>query len=326
MPLRPPSVEECAESGTALHQYGSISDGNSVGAGQFGSVFRTTTGDGRPVAVKINRRPLVPGTSADEEEEQAAAIQHEHDLMCFTSEVGVMRDAAVSHPNIVEFVNHGVCQHRGVGSIGFIVLELLEGKDLRKMLFRERNITLPQARKWAEQLASALAHLHDLRVIHRDVKPSNCMICDAEHETHSRLKLVDFGLSLRFPPKVGVSGAAAATVQELCITSFQVEQRVGVPAYMAPEVYRRVPYGTPVDVYAFGAVLQRMLANAVPPNAFEKLRASLMQRPATASRWPPDLLELTRDCCAAEALHRPRARQLVELLASHAVSIDGAEG
>jgi len=104
------------------------------------------------------------------------------------------------------------------------------------------------------------------------------------------------------------------------------EQRVGVPAYMAPEVYRRVPYGTPVDVYAFGAVLQRMLANAVPPNAFEKLRASLMQRPATASRWPPDLLELTRDCCAAEALHRPRARQLVELLASHAVSIDGAEG
>ncbi|KAG5191158.1 hypothetical protein JKP88DRAFT_296650 [Tribonema minus] len=96
------------------------------------------------------------------------------------------------------------------------------------------------------QLARALAHLHARHVIHRDVKPENCLL-DAD----GRVKLADFGCAVHAPPP---AHAARAT---LC----------GTPEYLTPEMAgARAPraYGAGVDVWALGVFAFELLCGATP--------------------------------------------------------------
>ena len=152
--------------------------GPCLGMGAFATVHaavRKQTGE--RVAIKISRKAIVGSAEADSTQEAAF----------FRAEVALMSSKGVGHPNIVRCFGHGTMPCEG-GAAGFLVMEMLPGKDLRARL--RAPIDLSDVETWSMQLALALAHLHAHGIVHRDVKTSNLML-----DHLSELKLVDFGLA-----------------------------------------------------------------------------------------------------------------------------------
>lgn len=100
----------------------------------------------------------------------------------------------LQHPNIVHFK---FCLIRRAKI--YIVMEYIRGGTLRQIIAQDEH-SLDDLKIWFAQLVSALGYLHDNGIMHRDVKPSNCMI-----DTFGRLKLTDFGLALQEEDMNGTS-------------------------------------------------------------------------------------------------------------------------
>jgi serine/threonine-protein kinase len=154
----------------------------------------------------------------------------------------------------------------------------------------------------------ALAAAHAADVVHRDIKPSNIYL-DGPEETP---KILDFGIAK-------IAGAAALG-QNLTTDG----SLLGTPAYMAPERFRRGPYGPRSDVYSLGTVLYEMLAGRLPfvPSSPDPLALVAMQvedePPPLRPLYPdvsPSLEALVRSSLDKDAEARPSAEQLARRLA-----------
>merc|ERR1719510_1836192 len=75
----------------------------------------------------------------------------------------------------------------------YLVMEYCAGGDLMTILMREDILTIPQARFYIAELACAINSVHELKFVHRDLKPDNVLIANSGH-----IKLSDFGLAKRF--------------------------------------------------------------------------------------------------------------------------------
>ena len=119
-------------------------------------------------------------------------------------------------------------------------------------------------------VADALAHLHELGVVHRDVKPENILVGKDDHAT-----LLDFDLAAR----VGERSPAAVA---------------GTIAYLSPEQARAEPATPAADLYGFGAVLFQALAGQVPfsGSVAEVLEAHANQAPPRPSSLAAELEHL----------------------------------
>jgi serine/threonine protein kinase len=175
--------------------------------------------------------------------------------------------AQLRHPNIV--VIHDVGHEQGVY---FIVMELLEGRTLKEIIDKEGALSVEQATRIIEQVASALDYAHQRGFVHRDVKPANIFVADDGHTT-----LTDFGIA-----------KAASEAQQLTRTGMLM----GTPEYMSPEQAEggEVDYRT--DLYALGIVLYLMLVGRVPfsgttPHAI--LHSVIYEPPPPLRRIRPDL-------------------------------------
>jgi len=133
--------------------------------------------------------------------------------------------AALNHPHI--------CQLYDVGP-HYLVMEYVEGSPLKMPLQMERAV------EYADQILSALDAAHRKGIIHRDLKPANILV------TKHGIKLLDFGLA-RIQ-----SGSADSTLT-------QSGERMGTPAYMAPEQWEGKSGDARTDIYGFGCVLYEML-------------------------------------------------------------------
>jgi serine/threonine-protein kinase len=137
------------------------------------------------------------------------------------------------------------------GSV-YIVMELLEGEDLRSILSARGTLPEKDAVSYALQVCDALEDAHALGIIHRDLKPQNLFLARQPRGT-SILKVLDFGVSKLDPARFD---AAPMT---------DPEGAVGTPRYMAPEQWGS---GTQVDartdVWALGMILYEMLTGSVP--------------------------------------------------------------
>jgi serine/threonine-protein kinase len=148
----------------------------------------------------------------------------------------------IRHPNIIEvedFVTTDAGDH-------YMLMELLEGEDLRALLAREGMLVPERVVAIGEQIASALGAVHKVGIIHRDLKPDNVFV----HHKDGReiFKLLDFGIAKFLTEGQGVTRAGMT---------------LGTPEYMAPE--QIVTHGTPgprTDIYALGMLMYECIAGA----------------------------------------------------------------
>ncbi|CDW56874.1 DUF3543 and Mod r and Pkinase and DUF1712 and DCX domain containing protein [Trichuris trichiura] len=124
-----------------------------------------------------------------------------------------------------------------------LVLEFVPGGDLFDALVAARTFPEATAAHMMQNLMSALAHLHSMDIVHRDVKPENLLIYETG-DGWKYIKLADFGLAT-----------------ELNDPLFDI---CGTPTYVAPEMLAEGGYGLKVDVWAAGVILYIMLCGYPP--------------------------------------------------------------
>eukprot|EP00927_Polykrikos_kofoidii_P036849 TRINITY_DN31078_c0_g1_i1.p1 TRINITY_DN31078_c0_g1~~TRINITY_DN31078_c0_g1_i1.p1 ORF type:complete len:925 (+),score=122.39 TRINITY_DN31078_c0_g1_i1:136-2910(+) len=113
----------------------------------------------------------------------------DHAAKTLRNEVDALR--SLDHPNIVRLfeVNED-------SETVFLLMELCRGGELYDLIEREESLSEPIARRFVQQMLSSLAYCHANGFVHRDVKPENFLLED-DDLAHTRLKLVDFGVSAR---------------------------------------------------------------------------------------------------------------------------------
>ncbi len=202
----------------------------SLGRGGMGAVFRARQVKlDREVAIKVLLPP--PG----EVEGWSERFQREAQAL-----------ARLVHPGIVSVHDFGQGE-----DLAWIVMELVDGADLRQMLEEGR---LPQAEALAivPALCEALQYAHDQGVVHRDIKPENVLF-----DRFGGVKLVDFGLA----KLSGDDGALQLT---------RTDQAMGTLRYMAPEQLERPrEVDHRADLFSLGVIFYEMLTGHVPAGVVE---------------------------------------------------------
>jgi serine/threonine-protein kinase len=149
----------------------------------------------------------------------------------------------IRHPNVVEAYDFGSTP----GGVVFMVMELLEGRDLRAIVRDNGGLSWPWARYVLRQVCAGLNALHRVGVVHRDLKSSNCFYI----RRTGTIKIIDLGIATFEDPLVTAPGDDERTI-------------IGTPEYMAPEQIRGTPVDRRADVYAAGVLLYELLAGRVP--------------------------------------------------------------
>ncbi|SED95757.1 serine/threonine-protein kinase [Streptomyces sp. TLI_105] len=204
-----------------------------IGRGGMGEVWRATDEAlGRGVAVKC-LKPLGP-----QQDPQVLTVVRER----FRREARVA--AALQHRGIT--VVHDFGEYDGVL---FLVMELLEGRNLSQLLVSNDQHPLPveDVVEIADQVADALAYTHRMGIVHRDLKPANIM-----RLRDGTVKICDFGIARL--------GADMGFTSKLTGTGIAM----GTPHYMSPEQIGGGEIDHRSDLYSLGCVLYE-LATGAPP-------------------------------------------------------------
>ena len=144
----------------------------------------------------------------------------------------------LSHPNIVEVYDVG--EEDGQY---YIVMEYIEGKTLKQLLYKRGALTLPEVIDIMTQLTDGLAHAHEAYIIHRDIKPQNIMI-----EDNGTIKITDFGIAM----------AVNAT------QFTQTNSVMGTVHYLPPEQANGKSATVKSDIYSLGILMYELLTGSVP--------------------------------------------------------------
>ncbi|MFI9741338.1 tetratricopeptide repeat protein [Streptomyces sp. NPDC052494] len=204
-----------------------------IGRGGMGEVWRATDEAlGRGVAVKC-LKPLGP-----QHDPQFLSVVRER----FRREARVA--AALQHRGIT--VVHDFGEYDGVL---FLVMELLEGRNLSQLLAANAQHPLPvqDLVEIADQVADALAYTHRQGIVHRDLKPANIM-----RLADGTVKICDFGIA-RLGTDMGFTSKLTGTGIAM-----------GTPHYMSPEQIGGGEVDHRSDLYSLGCVLYE-LATGAPP-------------------------------------------------------------
>lgn len=176
-----------------------------------------------------------------------------------------------------------------------IVLRYVEGETLADRISRLGPMPAPEAAAIAASLAGALAHAHQVGLVHRDVKPGNVLV-DAD----GHAQLVDFGIAR------ALEGAEDHTAPG---------DVLGTLRYMAPEQLAGQPVDARTDLYALGLVLHELLAGRP---AFEVTSPAALvgaQRggpPPPPAGTPAPVADLLGELLAADPAGRPADAATVE--------------
>jgi serine/threonine protein kinase len=206
-----------------------------LGAGGMAAVYRArhlAFGEVRAIKVVNNRL-------ADDEDF----------LRRFRNEAVVAR--RLQHPNAVRVDDLDMTED----GRPFIVMEYVEGQNLREVVRHQGPLSLRRSVVIARQVAAALAAAHELGIIHRDIKPDNILLTGAgERET---AKVLDFGIAKMKESALGDSGAVATRTGMV----------VGTPQYISPEQAmgrRGSELDGRADLYSLGVVLYEMVTGRLP--------------------------------------------------------------
>jgi NIMA (never in mitosis gene a)-related kinase len=141
------------------------------------------------------------------------------------------------------------------GDILYIIMEYADGGCLGDRIKAQRasNRPFPEALvvSWLVQIALALKHLHDRKLIHRDIKADNVFLTST-----NRVKIGDFGIA-----------------KDLDFTMQQAKTRIGTPFFLSPEICQNQAYDAKTDMWSLGVVLYELLTLQLPfvADSMEKL-------------------------------------------------------
>ncbi|MDI1481844.1 serine/threonine-protein kinase [Polyangium sp. y55x31] len=193
--------------------------------------------------------------------------------------------ARVRHDNLVEVLDLGLLTDDGRP---YLVLELLEGRDLRAELGRIGVLSVPTTLAIASQILRGLGALHRAGFVHRDLKLENLFLCD-----DGRAKILDLGAA---EPAAGSEGPGARGAS------------LGTPRTMAPEQFEGKPVDGRTDLYALGLVLYELVAGRGPFDDIKDLDAlrfaHLDRIPAPPSWFSPQPIPAALDAWILRALEK----------------------
>ena len=162
----------------------------------------------------------------------------------------------------------------------FIVMELVEGKNVSEVLQKEGALAVPRAIRIARQVGQAIGMAHKLGIVHRDLKPAN-IILTTDEQGQEIAKVLDFGIAK-------LREAAGEERSEMTMTGMVV----GTPLYMSPEQFLGKKAGGEVDgrtdIYSLGVVLYQMITAQLPFDA-ETPYAPMLQHLQGTVRPPHEL-------------------------------------
>jgi serine/threonine-protein kinase len=200
-----------------------------VADGGMGRVYQAIDNkENRSVALKILHSDVATDT--------VAVARFKREFEC---------SAALPHDYIVEVLAFEKTED---GSFA-LVMEYLEGEELRMLLKREKVLSPERLVRMLSQTALGLAEAHNRKIVHRDLKPDNVFLCGASEGDRS--KILDFG-SVRD----NSAGAKKLTVMGTTI---------GSPYYMAPEQAQALPsLDHRADVWSMAAIAYECLTGTLP--------------------------------------------------------------
>ena len=217
----------------------------------------------REVALKVLRSDLAAALGPDR----------------FLQEIDIA--AKLNHPHILGLYDCGEAD-------GFLyyVMPYVEGQSLRDKLAKEGELPVAEAVRILREVVDALAHAHELGVVHRDIKPDNVML-SGRHAL-----VTDFGVAKAVSE---ATGRQKLTTEGIAL---------GTPSYMAPEQAAADPHiDHRADIYAVGAVAYELLTGRPPftgttPQEILASHVTKAVEPVTEHRdtVPPALADLVMRC------------------------------
>jgi eukaryotic-like serine/threonine-protein kinase len=199
--------------------------------------------------------------------------------------------SALNHPNICTIYEVGEADGRP-----YLAMEYIEGNTLSHDVLLG-SFSPETVVRYGIQLADALAHAHERRIVHRDLKSGNVIVTPS-----GRLKVLDFGLSKRAEPKV-----SEETTQ--FDKSWDEQHSItGTLPYIAPELLRGQEADARSDVWALGIMLYEMAAGRRPfqgATPYELSAAILRESlPAIHPPLPPVLNAVIEKCLSKDPTQR----------------------
>ncbi|WP_432587183.1 serine/threonine-protein kinase [Streptomyces sp. HD1123-B1] len=253
-----------------------------LGSGGMGRVYVGRSAGGRTVAVKV----VHPHFALDEQFRAR-----------FRREVEAARRVGGAWTAPVLDADPGA-------AVPWVATGYVAGPSLSRAISDEGPLPEPSVRALGAGLAEALAAVHALGLVHRDVKPSNVLLAlDGP-------RLIDFGI-------------ARATDGTASLTSTGAS--IGSPGYMAPEQILGEDVGGPADVFSLGSVLAYAATGEGPfpgDSSAALLYKVVHAEPRLSEQLTGDLRELVAACLAKNPAERPTPEQIARRLAP----ADGASG
>eukprot|EP01104_Vermistella_antarctica_P019635 TRINITY_DN77_c0_g1_i1.p1 TRINITY_DN77_c0_g1~~TRINITY_DN77_c0_g1_i1.p1 ORF type:complete len:429 (+),score=126.33 TRINITY_DN77_c0_g1_i1:186-1472(+) len=247
-----------------------IKDLKKIGEGSSGSVYLgTRIADGRKVAIK-----MISAKDTD-----MPAIENEIKMMKSTCQA-----------NVVEYLGTYLRKDKL-----WVCMEYMDGGSLTEVISVCR-MTEPQIACVCKEVLEALAYIHNLYRIHRDIKSDNILM-----NSEGNTKLADFGYCAQLTEKANKRNSV-----------------VGTPYWMAPELIRGMDYGTGVDIWSLGIAAIEMAEGEPPYLDYPPLRALFLiathgsPQLKEPHKWSETFKDFMARCLEVNTAARASAEELLE--------------
>ncbi|XP_070618528.1 LIM domain kinase 2 [Erythrolamprus reginae] len=220
----------------------------------------------------------------------------------FLTEVKVMR--SLEHPNVLKFI--GVLYKDK--KLNFLT-EYIEGGTLKDFLRNADPFPWEQKVSFAKGIASGMAYLHSMRLIHRDLNSHNCLV-----KLDNTVVVADFGLSRLIVEERKTPSLEKPLAKKRTLRKSDRRKRytvVGNPYWMAPEMLNGQIYDETVDIFSFGIVLCEIIGqvyadpDCLPRTLDFGLNVKLFWEKFVPVDCPPVFFPLAAICCRLEPESRP---------------------
>ncbi|KAG8184856.1 hypothetical protein JTE90_016201 [Oedothorax gibbosus] len=263
--------------------------GKLLGKGFFGQVFQVTHREtGEVMVMKELYR-------VDEEAQKN-----------FLKEVAVLR--SLSHENVLHFI--GVLYK---DKKLHLVTEFISGGTLKEII-HDLTQTLPWAQRvsFARDIASGMAYLHSMNIIHRDLNSNNCLVKEDKTAV-----VADFGLA-RIISDQNIHHSSRRYGKRTTSKKYERKKRytvVGNPYWMAPEMMKGKKYDEKVDIFSFGIVLCEIIGRVLAdpdylPRSNDFGLNTVVFKEKFCATCPETFYNIAFLCCDLDPEKRPPFEQL----------------